>query len=62
MHGLNLPEVEVNLPPGAVTKAAQQVGFTCEDRALSELEKQLGGIEDKKKPKKAALVETTNVF
>lgn len=41
-HGINIPEqLEVNLPPGSVEKAAQQVGIRLDDESLKKLEEDL---------------------
>ncbi len=40
-NGINLPKPEVNLPPGAVAKAANQVGIMIDNKELVDIENKL---------------------
>jgi len=52
LNGQSLPDLEVNLPPGAVERAAQQVGLIQDENFIQDLEKQVTCIDEKKKQKK----------
>ena len=52
MNGITIPEqIDLNLPPGSVYKAASQVGISMDNGSLQNLEEEMLKINEKNQKK-----------